>query len=53
MKMKWNHWLIFSLAFWLVISPWLLGFSDLNLVLWNNVLIGALIIAFVLWRAPS
>jgi hypothetical protein len=50
--MKWSNWLIFCLAFWLIVSPWLLGFSDLNLVLWNNILVGALIMVLVFWYAP-
>ncbi|MEK9194281.1 MAG: SPW repeat protein [Patescibacteria group bacterium] len=48
--MKWNYWVLLGLALWLIISPWLLGFSGLNLVLWNNLMVGGLIIIFTLWH---
>lgn len=38
------------LGLWLLLSPWLLGFSAFNLVAWNNILVGALIIIFVFWH---
>ena len=48
--MQWNHWVILGLAVWLIISPWLLGFASLNLALWNNLMVGGLVILFVLWN---
>lgn len=36
-------------ATWLLISPWVLGFSAFNLALWNNVLVGGLIVLIALW----
>jgi len=50
MKMKWNNWLTIVLAVWLLISPWVLGFYGLNLVVWNNLLVGSLTVIFVLWN---
>ncbi len=47
---KWNHWVVFGLGCWLLVSPWLLGFSGFNLVVWNNLLIGALTVIFILWN---
>lgn len=33
-----------------MISPWVMGFSAINLAAWNNVVIGALVIIFSLWN---
>ncbi|MCL4404066.1 SPW repeat protein [Patescibacteria group bacterium] len=48
--MKWTQWILLILGLWLLLSPWLLGFSAFNLVAWNNILVGALIIIFVFWH---
>lgn len=42
--MHWHHWAFAGIGFWLILSPWVLGFSALNLPLWNNVLVGGLIV---------
>ena len=51
--MKWHHWFLVVFGFWLLISPWLLGFSSLNLVVWNNVVMGALIVVLAFWNLPE
>ncbi|NCN53185.1 hypothetical protein COY65_01915 [Candidatus Jorgensenbacteria bacterium CG_4_10_14_0_8_um_filter_39_13] len=48
--MKWNHWLVVGLGAWLLISPWLLGFSRLDLVVWNNIVVGILLLIFSFWN---
>lgn len=48
--MKWNHWAVIILGVWLILSPWILGYSELNLVTWNSIAIGALIIVFTFWN---
>ncbi|MDI6820696.1 MAG: SPW repeat protein [Patescibacteria group bacterium] len=47
--MKRQHWIIVVLSIWLLVSPWILGFSALNLVVWNNVAISFLIIILIFW----
>ena len=47
---RWNNWVLIGLGIWSILSPWLLGFSKLNLVVWNSIFIGALVIVFVLWN---
>jgi hypothetical protein len=47
--MKWYQWFFIVLGLWLVVSPWFLGFSSLNLALWNNIVVGAIIILVVFW----
>jgi hypothetical protein len=48
--MFWNHWVIVGCAAWLVVSPWALGFSAIDLALWNNVLVGCVVALFALWN---
>lgn len=48
--MRWNEWALVVLGLWAILSPWILGFSGLNLILWNSILIGALIIVFAFWN---
>jgi len=47
--MKWNHWTLLALGLWLIISPWILGFSSFNLPTWNSVILGTLVIIFSIW----
>ena len=35
---------------WLIISPWVLGFSDSILVKWSSVLCGIVIVAISFWN---
>jgi hypothetical protein len=47
--MSWNHWAVIAIGAWLIISPWILGFSVLNLAAWNSVLAGGLLIVMMVW----
>lgn len=51
--MKWNNVVLIVLGVWLIISPWLLGYSALNLPSWNSILMGVLVIIFSLWTVSS
>jgi len=48
--MNFHHWFLIIVGSWLIVSPWLLGFSELNLPLWNNIIIGVGLIIFALWN---
>jgi hypothetical protein len=50
-SMKPLHWVLVGIGAWLALSPWFLGFSTFNIVKWNNVLLGALLIIFTFWIA--
>jgi hypothetical protein len=52
-KFEWNHWLMIVLGGWIVLSPWMLGFYELNLAVWNALLVGCVIILATLWDAFS
>lgn len=47
---RWNHWVVIVLGFWLIISPWVLGFAALDIVVWNNIAVGGFAIIFILWN---
>ena len=47
--MAWEEWANAALGVWLVISPWVLGFSALAAAMWNAVIIGVVIAALALW----
>lgn len=48
--MRWYHWTILGFGVWLVIAPWVLGYSEVNLASWNSILVGGLVIVFALWN---
>lgn len=41
----WEEWAMGALGLWLVVSPWLLGFADVQEALWTHVIIGLAAIA--------
>jgi len=48
--MRWSFWTLFGFSIWLIISPWVLGFSDLNLPRWNVVFVGAIALFLSSWN---
>lgn len=45
----WEEWANLTLGTWLLVSPWVLGFSTSAALMWNAVIFGALIIGFAGW----
>ncbi|MER3479444.1 MAG: hypothetical protein C4327_02900 [Meiothermus sp.] len=39
----WEEWVSLALGIWLILSPWLLGFSSLSVPTWNAVVVGVLV----------
>lgn len=37
------------LGVWLIVSPWVFGFSSVNLARWNNLFVGVAIFLTSLW----
>ncbi|KKS25478.1 MAG: SPW repeat protein [Candidatus Wolfebacteria bacterium GW2011_GWA2_42_10] len=48
--MKSFNWVSLILGVWILISPWVLGFSALTTALWSNVIVGALVAILALWQ---
>ena len=40
---KWQDWANLVLGLWLVLSPWILGFSGTSSATWNAVILGLLV----------
>lgn len=47
--MAWEEWTSVVLGLWLVVSPWILGFSGLVTAMWNAVIVGVVVAALALW----
>ena len=45
----WEEWADIAIGLWLVVSPWILGFADIHLAMWNVVLSGVVIILSAAW----
>ncbi len=39
----WQDWASLVLGLWLLLSPWLLGYTSLTNALWNSVIVGILV----------
>ncbi|TFU14942.1 SPW repeat protein [Thermus tengchongensis] len=40
---RWQDWANLVLGVWLILSPWLLGFSGTPAAMWNAVIVGAVV----------
>lgn len=47
--MAWQEWANVALGAWLVISPWVIGFTGIAAALWNAVIVGAIVVVLALW----
>ncbi len=47
---EWQDWLTGILGVWLVVAPWVLGFSAIAAVVWDHVIVGALIVVLAAWE---
>ncbi len=48
----WKEWANLTLGFWLIISPWILGFSSNLAATWNHAIVGLLVVVFSTWQIP-
>lgn len=46
---SWEEWSSVALGVWLVVSPWVLGFSMMAAATWNAVVVGIAVAALALW----
>ena len=51
MKLKSKDWTGVFFGGWLVLSPWILGFSDLNLAFWNCIIVGVAVLLLTIWNS--
>lgn len=48
---KWEEWVEAALGAWLIVSPFLLGFSMERNATWNQIIVGFLVGALAIWSA--
>ena len=48
---KWEEWVNVALAVWLIVSPFVLDYASNTTVLWNQIIVGALVGILALWAA--
>jgi len=44
-----KQWAQLAVGFWILVSPWLLGFSDISVMKWSNVLCGLALVVMGGW----
>ena len=49
-NMKWVKWIEFFVAFWVFVSPWILGFSEIIPALWSCIISGVILMVIVSWE---
>ncbi len=47
---KWEEWTNAVIGIWLVVSPWVLGFSNDPVTTWNAVIVGLLVLCVAGWE---
>lgn len=50
---EWEEWVNAALAAWLIISPWVLGFTVVTAAMWNQIIVGLLVAALAIWSLVS
>ena len=46
---EWEEWVSLALGAWLVVSPWVLGFTATTAALWSHVIVGLLVAGMAVW----
>ncbi|MEK7212453.1 MAG: SPW repeat protein [Patescibacteria group bacterium] len=44
-----RQWLEAVLGLWLMLSPWVLGFSGISVMMWSNLIAGMAVFLIALW----
>jgi len=44
-----KNWTELGLGVWVLISPWLLGFSSISIMKWSNLLVGLSLVLIGIW----
>lgn len=49
----WEEWINLAIGLWLIVAPFVLGYTFGGILMWNSVIVGLLIAADALWAAIS
>ena len=47
---EWEEWVNLALGIWVVLAPWILGFTGVTYALWAHVVLGLLVAAVAAWE---
>jgi hypothetical protein len=50
---KWEQWVNAALGAWLIVSPFILGFGSLTAALWNQLIVGVVVLVLAAWAAGT
>lgn len=50
---KWEEWVNVVLGIWVIIAPFVLGFSTESGAMWNHLIVGVLVLIVALWALQS
>ena len=50
---KWEEWVNALLGLWLIVSPYVLGFTMPRDAMWNQIVVGVLIGGLAIWAAVT
>ena len=48
---SWLSWVNVALGIWLILAPFVLGYANLAVALWNEVIIGFIVVGLATWSA--
>ena len=44
-----TKWIALILGVWIMVSPWLLGFSSITVMMWSDLLVGLVLVLMNVW----
>ncbi|RJQ29516.1 hypothetical protein C4571_01570 [Candidatus Parcubacteria bacterium] len=44
-----TRWIEIGLGVWIIVSPWILGFSSISIMKWSNVIVGMCLVLLHVW----
>jgi SPW repeat len=50
---KWEEWVNAAPSVWLIVSPLILCFGSLTAALWNQLIVGVVVLVFAAWAAGT
>lgn len=45
-----REWMILVIGAWILVSPWILGFSTIGFMKWSNVVCGLVLVLDSVWK---
>ncbi|MDZ4225747.1 MAG: SPW repeat protein [Candidatus Andersenbacteria bacterium] len=52
-RSAWPSWVNLVLGLWMIVAPFIIGYAGVMAVLWNSIIVGALIVILAAWSALS